>query len=230
MTVTSPTTVVDNINKATNQGNTAAAKAQTNYQDFLKLLTTQLQNQDPSAPTDTNQLTQQIATLSQVEQQINTNTNLQKLVSLYSSSTANSVVGYIGKQVETDGNKGVVQGHVGSFVYNLDKAAKSVKVEIQDSAGITVLNADGTKLVGRNEMVWDGKDNSGKQLADGTYTIKVTALDDAGQPLTATTRTVGMVSSIDTSNGVTTLSLGDVQVDIDKIISVRQAIVAASAA
>lgn len=220
------TSTVDNINNIINKGNSASAKAQTNYEDFLKLLTTQLQNQDPSAPTDTNQLTQQIATLSQVEQQINTNNNLEKLVSLYSSSTLNSVVGYIGKQVETEGNKGVLQNGVASFVYNLDQAAKDVKVEIKDSTGLTVLNANGTKLAGRNEMVWDGKDDAGKQLVDGTYTIKVTATDDAGKEIKSTTRTVGMVSSVDASNGVVMLSLGDVQVAVDKILSVRQAIIA----
>jgi flagellar basal-body rod modification protein FlgD len=228
MVASSVTSKVDNINNATNKNATetdkAAAKAQTNYQDFLKLLTTQLQNQDPTAPTDTNQLTQQIATLSQVEQQINTNTNLQKLIGLFNTTTMNSVVGYIGKQVETEGDKGVMQGSKASFVYDLEKEAQSVDLSILDPTGKEVLKASGTKFAGRNEVLWDGKDGEGNQLADGTYRIKVTAKDGAGNDVKVTTSTVGVVSSVDTKDGNTVLTLGDVTVALDKVKSVRQAI------
>ncbi|MEK6745463.1 MAG: flagellar hook assembly protein FlgD [Pseudomonadota bacterium] len=228
MVASSFTSRVDNINNVTNKNasetDKAAAKAQTNYQDFLKLLTTQLQNQDPTAPTDTNQLTQQIATLSQVEQQINTNSNLQKLISLFNTSTLNSVVGYIGKQVEADGDKGVMQGGKASFVYDLEKEAQTVDLTILDPTGKEVMKANGTKVAGRNEVLWGGKDGDGKQLADGTYTIKVVAKDAAGNDLKAKTSTVGVVSSIDTKDGTTVLTLGDVVVALDKVKSVRQAI------
>ncbi len=219
---------VDNINNIINKNasetDKAASKAQTNYQDFLKLLTTQLQNQDPTAPTDTNQLTQQIATLSQVEQQINTNTNLQKLISLFNTTTMNSVVGYIGKQVESDGDKGVLQNSKASFVYNLEKDAQTADVQLLDASGKVVLSASGTKVAGRNEVLWDGKDSNSNQLPDGTYTIKVTAKDAAGESIKVTTSTVGVVSSVDSKDGKITLTLGDVSVDLDKVTSVRQAI------
>lgn len=220
MSITSPTSVVDNINNVTNKGNTAAAKAQTNYQDFLKLLTTQLQNQDPSAPTDTNQLTQQIATLSQVEQQINTNTNLQTLISMFGSSSAGSLVGYIGKQVETAGDKTVLQNSLASVVYNLPTSAQTADVQIKDSTGAVVLNASGTTFAGRNQVKWDGKDNSGNQMSDGTYTVVITAKDAGGNPMTATTSTVGVATAVDSSSGTATLSLGDVSVALDKILRV----------
>mgnify|MGYP003392992016 FL=1 len=228
MVASSVTSKVDNINNAVNKNasetDRAAAKAQTNYQDFLKLLTTQLQNQDPTAPTDTNQLTQQIATLSQVEQQINTNNNLQKLIGLFNTTTMNSVVGYIGKQVETEGDKGVMQGSKASFVYNLEKDAETVDLKILDLAGKEVLKASGTKVAGRNEVLWDGKDGDGKQLVDGTYTLKVTAKDAGGTEIKSTTSTVGVVTSIDTKDGNTVLTLGDITVALDKVKSVRQAI------
>lgn len=228
MVASSTSSIVDNINNFTNKNasetDKAAAKAQTNYQDFLKLLTTQLQNQDPTAPTDTNQLTQQIATLSQVEQQINTNSNLQKLISLFNTSTLNSVVGYIGKQVETEGDKGVLHNGKASFVYDLEKDAQSVDVKILDYSGKTVLAASGTKVAGRNEVLWDGMDSAGKQLPDGTYTIKVVAKGADGNDVKVITSTVGVVTSVDSKDGTTTLSLGDVSVGLDKVKSVRQAI------
>lgn len=224
MSVISPASISDNINNITNKNNDAATKAQTNYQDFLKLLTTQLQNQDPTAPTDTNQLTQQIATLSQVEQQINTNTNLQKLISLFNTTTLNSVVGYIGKQVETAGDKAVLTNAKAAVVYSLEKEADSVEVKVSDASGKVVMQGAGTKLAGRNEIIWDGKDAEGNQLADGTYTVAVTAKDASGTAIKATTSTVGMVSSINSEGGTTTLSLGDVVVALDKVTSVRSAI------
>lgn len=228
MVANSVSSVIDNINNVTGKNasstDKASVKAQTNYQDFLKLLTTQLQNQDPTAPADTNQLTQQIATLSQVEQQINTNQNLQKLIGLFNTTTMNSVVGYIGKQIESDGDKGVLQNSKASFVYNLEKDAQSVDLQILDITGKEVLKASGTKVAGRNEVLWDGKDGDGKQLADGTYTLKVKGKDYTGADLKVTTSTVGVVSSVDTKNGETVLTLGDVTVALDKVHSVRQAI------
>lgn len=216
------TTATDNINKNISTTNAADKKLQTNYQDFLKLLTVQLQNQDPSAPTDTNQLTQQIASLSQVEQQISTNKNLEKLINLFNVTSLNSVVSYIGKQVETAGDKGALQGGVATFVYNLAQEAETVEVTISDAAGKTVLQGPGTKLAGRNELIWPGKDTDGNQMKDGTYTIKVAAKDAGGTEIKATTYTVGTVSSVDSKDGTATLSLGDIQVSLDKVLSVRQ--------
>ena len=228
MVASSVTSVIDNINNVTGKNasetDRAATKAKTNYQDFLKLLTTQLQNQDPTAPTDTNQLTQQIATLSQVEQQINTNQNLQHLIGLFNTTTMNSVVSYIGKQVETDGDKGVMQNSKVGFVYDLEKDAQSAEIQILDYNGNVVINADGTKFAGRNEVLWNGVDSNGKQFPDGIYTIKVKAKDASGNEVKVTTSTVGVVSSVDSKNGKITLSLGDVEVELDKVRSVRQAI------
>lgn len=228
MVANSVSSVVDNINNVTGKNasatDKAAIKSQTNYQDFLKLLTTQLQNQDPTAPADTNQLTQQIATLSQVEQQINTNQNLQKLIGLFNTSTLNSVVGYIGKQIETDGDKGVLQNGRSSFVYNLEKDAQNADIEILDAGGKVVLSTAGTKVAGRNEVLWDGKDGDGKQLPDGTYSIRVVAKNGKDN-VNVTTSTVGVVTSIDSKDGVTTLSLGDVVVALDKVHSVRQPVI-----
>jgi flagellar basal-body rod modification protein FlgD len=227
MANSSITSIVDNINNTTTNRDTsasglAAAKAQSSKQDFLKLLTTQLQNQDPTAPTDTNQLTQQIATLSQVEQQIATNNNLEKLIGLFNTSTLNSVVGYIGKQVEADGDKGILNNGSATFVYNLEKDAASADVQILDASGSVVLSASGTKLAGRNEVLWDGVDSANRQLPDGAYTIKVTAKDSSGANVNVTTATVGVVTAIDSINGVTTLRLGDVSVGLDAVHSVSQ--------
>ena len=84
--------VTNNTNTPTTTSQTKNASTMLNgtLNDFLKLLTTQLKNQDPTEPADTNQMTQQIASLSQVEQQINTNSNLEKLIAMYGGNQVSS--------------------------------------------------------------------------------------------------------------------------------------------
>ena len=203
---------------------TGANGLSSNYQDFLKLLTTQLQNQDPTAPADTNQLTQQIATLSSVEQQIDMNKNLQQLISLYNSSQSQNAVSYIGKQIETDGDQGVLSGSQAAFVYYLPEGTASAQVSIKDASGTVVFTGAGTALAGRNQALWNGlNDSTGKTMPDGDYTFSVIAKDSSGKVLDGvTTKTSGIVKSVDTdSTGTSTLSLGDISVPIAKVLSVR---------
>jgi flagellar basal-body rod modification protein FlgD len=218
------TSVIDNINNITGNGSTNAHRnLDSNYQDFLRLLTTQLQHQDPTDPTDTNQLTQQIATLSQVEQQINTNTNLEKLITLFNTTQYNSVVSYIGKQVEADGNAGALENGQARFAYYLGAPAGEVKVTIKNRAGAVVYTGAGTLNTGRNEFVWDGKNNEGTVQPNGTYTMEVKAFDTGGQSINSKTYITGIVQSVDSLNGNVYLSFGDISVPVDKVISVRQA-------
>ena len=228
-------TTVSNTSAATTPA-TTETKAQTalnsNYQDFLKLLTVQLQNQDPSAPVDTNQLTQQIATLSGVEQQINSNTKLAQLISLYTTSQAGSAVSYIGKQVDASGNQIDLLSNVGTdgkststapLVYDLPAAAKSVTVTVSDSKGNVVFTSDGTKVEGRNQLLWNGSTTSGKQAPDGVYTFKVTATDVNGKAMDATTHTTGIVTAVESENGINSLSFGHFSIPLDSVQTVYTA-------
>jgi len=158
-----------------------------NYTDFLKLLTTQLQNQDPTSPTDTNQVTQQIATLSQVEQQLKTNTNLEKLVSLYQATQYNNLTNYIGRKIEAEGNVGELRNGNASFNYNLVTTAVSVEIKILDNNGNTVRTiTNAPRSAGTNQYLWDGKDNQGNIASEGLYTMTVTAKNNSGESIIAT--------------------------------------------
>lgn len=95
---------------------------------FLKLLTTQLQNQDPSNPTDTTQLTQQISQLTSNEQQVKTNANLEKLIAATNQSQAGTAVSYIGHEVESAGASGQVVGGQGAFTYILPAGVTNASV------------------------------------------------------------------------------------------------------
>src|SRR5271154_1591718 len=95
---TTPTT-----NTSSSTNNSAMQQLSGNMNTFLTLLTTQLQHQDPLSPMDSTQFTQQLVEYSQVEQQINTNTNLTNLISLQQTNSGAAAVGYLGKEVTATG-------------------------------------------------------------------------------------------------------------------------------
>lgn len=214
-----------------------------NFQNFLKLLTVQLQNQDPTAPTDTNQLTQEIASLSQVEQQINTNKNLEKLISLYNATQYNSVVAYIGKEVEAPGNNMALQNGAAPFVYYTQGAPAKIVITVKDASGDTVYTNTGTRNAddtftwsdahgvaqpavphaGRNKFIWDGKNNAGVAMDDGIYTVDVATTDAGNNTIVSQTYMNGIVRSIDNIGGQVYLSLGDIlSIPIQSVSAIRQ--------
>lgn len=211
-------------NRQNNSASGASAAFGSDFDSFLLLLTTQLRNQDPTQPLDTNQFTQQIAMLSNVEQTININSNLEKLIGLANSSQLNSVAGYIGKRAEADGTQGVLNQGRAVFVYDLAKAAAQTEITISDPLGRVVFSGDGSTYAGRNEVIWDGVNQfTGEELPDGPYRFMVKAKDSGGQEIEATTFTSGRVTAANLEDGKVTLSLGDeITLPLDKILSVRE--------
>ncbi len=153
---------------------------------FIKLLTVQLQNQDPTAPMDTNQITQQVASLSQVQQGIDTNTNLQKLIALYTQSQNTTNVDYIGKLIEAQGNFATLSGNRATFTYSLAADASNVTVSVLDAKGKVVTQVSGAGAAGQSQWVWNGKDAQGNPATGGPYTVSVKAQDAAGNDIVAT--------------------------------------------
>ncbi len=221
-------TTTDTSSSGTDSSTTDAAASQTQLTSdvsfFLTMLTTQLQNQDPTAPMDTNEFTQQIATYSGVQQQVETNSNLEKLIAANQQSTSAVAVSYIGKEVESAGSTGEVYAGQGAFSYNLPSAAATVQLTIADAAGNTVFSGSGTTTSGENTVVWDGLNSStGVQEPDGTYTLTVTATDANGNAITPTMRAVGLVSGVETdSSGNTILDVGDQKVNFTDVLAVRE--------
>lgn len=222
---------LDNINRVTSRTDPTRASTQTdlatktlagNLDQFLKLLTTQLRNQDPTSPQDTNQLTQQIATLSQVEQQINTNKNLEKLVTAFAATQYNSVVSYIGKQIEAPGDVAGLENGNARFVYYMPKEAQTNEITITDANGTTVYTGVAPTAAGRNEFVWDGKNNLGIDQPAGVYKISFNAKDPAGADVKPVSYISGTVTSIDSVNGEVYASIGEISVLLSRITSIAQ--------
>ena len=217
------TATLENKNASTDNGSKALAG---NLSDFLKLLTTQLKNQDPTAPTDTAQFTQQLIGFSGVEQQLNTNTKLDKLVDSQTTTAVgaqlSSSVNYIGKMAEVEGSTFTVQpGVEPKFSYVLPEGVRNSQITISDSKGVVIGAFQGKTAAGKQDVIWDAKDATGKALPAGQYTVKVSWLDEKGTATAAKTNIVGEVTGVDVSDGKTSLVIDDnFVVSIDKVQSV----------
>lgn len=200
--------------------NNAMNQLSGNFDMFLKLLTTQLQNQDPLSPMDTSQFTQQLVEYSQVEQQINTNGNLQSLISQGTSQSAAYATGYLGKTVTVAGGEGSLSGGQAQWTYNLANEATSTALTVTDANGDVVYSANGQTGAGNNVFNWNGTDNNGNRLPDGSYKLAVKASAN-GQPVTSSISSTGTVNEVDMSDGTPQLLVGAMEVPLTSISSVR---------
>ena len=195
----------------------AMSQLSSNFSTFLTLLTTQLKNQDPTSPMDSNQFTQQLVMYSQVEQQINTNDNLKTLISQGTTNAAAMAATYLGKKVSiTNGNASLTNG-TAAWSYNLDTASATTQLAITDSKGNTVFTTTGETTAGNHSFTWNGKDLNGNQLADGTYKLTVTAADSASNKVTSSVASAGTVSQIDMTSGTPQLVVGNMELGLGDI-------------
>jgi flagellar basal-body rod modification protein FlgD len=225
MTTTTPVTTPPVTTPATNANGTtttsdALSGLTSNFSTFLTLLTTQLKNQDPTSPMDSNQFTQQLVEFSQVEQQINTNTNLQTLITQGTSQAGTFAASYLGRTVSvTNGNASLSNGEA-DWSYNLGATAASTLLTVTNSAGTVVYNGAGSTTEGNNSFNWNGTDNNGNAVPDGTYTLAVAAQASDGSKITTSVASAGTVSQIDMTGGTPQLVIGNMEVPLSSIAAV----------
>jgi flagellar basal-body rod modification protein FlgD len=209
-----PASSPDSLNSAT--GATLAG----NFQTFLKLLTTQLQNQDPLSPLDTNQFTQQLVQFASVEQQLKTNSQLTTLVSLQQTAQATQALGFVGKTAVVDGSTTAVTN--GSATWNLSVPTNSnVNISITNSTGQTVFTGSYAVNAGNNlPFTWNGKGNDGTQWPDGKYKLTATAADSVGNSVAVSTQVHGVVNSVDLTQSPPLLSINGQNYTVDQIKSI----------
>jgi flagellar basal-body rod modification protein FlgD len=193
------------------------------FDDFLRLLTTQLQNQDPLNPMDSNEFTNQLVQFSQVEQQINTNQKLDSISALQLSSSISAALGYVGLDASYVSNEASFDGETPvNITYSLERASRIAKMSIIDDKGETVYTKDVATTVGQNKVTWDGKDNDGNVMPDGTYTIQIDALDPDDAAVKSTIVVQGLVRGIETQDGTIHLLVGDRAVPIANVLNAAQ--------
>jgi flagellar basal-body rod modification protein FlgD len=192
-----------------------------NFDTFLTLLTTQLKDQDPTSPMDSSTFTQQLVEYSQVEQQINSNTNLQTLISQGQTQSGAYATSYLGKTVTVTGGQAALTKGTATWNYNLGTTAANTSLTVSDSTGKVVYSTAGATAAGNNSFTWTGQDNSGNQLADGTYTLAATAVDSSGAPITSTVSSTGQVSEVNMTGGTPQLVIGSMSVGLSAISTVQ---------
>ncbi len=192
-----------------------------NFQEFLKLLTTQLKNQDPLSPLDTNQFTQQLVAFASVEQQLKTNTDLDKLVMLNKTSQATAALGFVGSQVTADGSTTQLKNGLAAWNITSPRPA-AASVSIVDQNGNTVWTGQQTLDTGTQSYSWNGRTSTGAIAPDGLYTIQITAQDAAGQSVAVSTQYTGTVTGVDLSGSQPLLQVGSSYLTISQIRSIQR--------
>jgi flagellar basal-body rod modification protein FlgD len=210
--VTSATTGTSTAGKTGIGANSIAG----NFQTFLTLLTTQLKNQDPMSPLDTNQFTQQLVQFAQVEQQLRGNDELSTLVSLQQTAQQTTALNFVGETVGVTGATAPLTNGKATWTMLVPKPSTG-SITIKSSTGQTVYAGNYPLAAGNVPFAWDGKDASGLQWPDGNYTISVTAKDASGQPVAVPTEISAVVDSADLTQNPPTLSVAGEAYTLDKI-------------
>ncbi|MEI9996583.1 MAG: flagellar hook capping FlgD N-terminal domain-containing protein [Rhizomicrobium sp.] len=216
------TTVPSTTNTPTTpQPNAAQQQLSSNFSTFLTLLTTQLQNQDPLSPMDSNQFTQQLVEYSQVEQQIDTNTNLNTLITQGSSQTGSYAVSYLGKAVTVANGQAPLANGQAIWAYNLNAAAATTQLSVTDANGNVVYSGAGETGAGAHLFNWNGQKTDGTQLPDGTYKLTVTAAASDGTAVTNSVTSTGVVSEVDMTGASPVLMVGPMSVNLADVAGVE---------
>ncbi|MGB6543111.1 MAG: flagellar hook capping FlgD N-terminal domain-containing protein [Xanthobacteraceae bacterium] len=195
-----------------------------NFDTFLQLLTTQLQNQDPLDPLDTNQFTQQLVEFASVEQQVNMNTNLQTLISLQQTTEATSALQFLGSTVTATGNTATLSNATGSpATWSLNAAAPATaNITITNSSGQTAFTGTTTLNAGTQTFSWSGQGNSSVIWPDGNYTMTISATGANGQPVTVSTQVQGVVTGVNLSQNPPLLTVGGQNIALSQIQSISR--------
>jgi flagellar basal-body rod modification protein FlgD len=189
--------------------------------DFLNLLVSELQNQDPLDPTNSTDFINQLTSYANFDQQQTLNTNLSSLATSFNSLMTLNASNYIGKTVEAKADTATLQNGQVAFGYSLNSAASSVTLTVSDSSGNTVWTGSGTATAGSNSFTWDGKTTDGTQLSNGgQYSLSVSATDASGNSVYGYTTVSGTVTGVDSSSGTAQLTIGNTPVSINNVIGV----------
>src|SRR3954466_3331449 len=202
---------------------TAAASASSdnqmianNFETFLTLLTTQLKNQNPLDPLDTNQFTQQLVQFTQVEQQMKLNTQTSSLIAIEQAAQSTAAMAYRSSTATVDGATTKLESGSAKWTFTADKPS-SATINIKNSTGALVYSANYTANAGQQNFQWDGRGNTGTKSPDGDYTMTISAKDASGNAVAISTQVSGTVDSVDLNATPPTLQIGGQSFTADKI-------------
>lgn len=195
-----------------------------NFDNFLHLLTTQLQNQDPLAPMDANSFTSQLVQFASVEQAIQSNTKLSELAAAVQSGATTSAMSMLGREVTAATDQIALAADGDALIhYQLAEPAGDVRISVLDANGRVVRTTLGSMDAGDNLLRWDGTDAAGRRSAAGQYTVRIEATRADGTAVGVEQLVTGKVRGIEPKAGQPTLLIEGTAVPLSAIRAVRQA-------
>jgi len=204
---------------ATAGSETSRAALTGNFNDFLKLLMTQLKNQDPSNPLDTNQFTSQLVQFASVEQQINANANLTQLIELTQGEQVLQSAQLVGKQVLVKSDRIVLQDGQGTIRFD-SPTSQPVGIAIYSDSGAKLREAVITARPGSNDWTWNGRAANGATLKDGAYRIAVIGAQADGTTAPLPFNALAIATATQREGNTITLRLGAAAVPLSAVQSV----------
>lgn len=194
-----------------------------NFQTFLTLLTTQLRNQNPLDPLDSNQFTQQLVQFAGVEQQLKTNDTLSALLLSSQTAQAGAALGLVGRDVTAFGDTALLDEGKATWRINSPKDGVTGKVVIRDAKGAVVHTGETSLKYGDQPFEWDGRKADGSRAPEGLYTLSMEARDVSGALVNVTSEVSGRVDGVDLSTGEAVLLIGELRVPLGSLKSVKAA-------
>ena len=215
---------VSSVTPTVNSSSTASsAKSRTTLtqQDFMTLFLTQMQYQDPLQPLDNNQMATQMAQFNTVDALATMNNTLNQMMTNQASLNNLQASSLIGKKIEAKGNSlSIQQGVVSGGAYQLSQPGNAT-IQISNSSGNLVRQIDaGYKDTSMQSIGWDGKNQQGITLPDGTYTFKVSATDQSGKAASVTTYLLGTVDGVSFQNGSAVYQVGGNNINFSDILAI----------
>ena len=210
-------------NTATSRVGAGSTMLASNFETFLTLLTSQLKNQDPLSPVDSNQFTSQLTQMAGVEQQLLTNDLLTSLLGAQQGGTLGTAATYIGKDVTAAWAATKLEDGKATWSYELATDAKDATLQVLDGAGKVVWTGKATELdEGLHEFTWDGKTTAGGQLSDGgVYTLKIAASNGSGT-IASQVLTTGRITGVEMYDGEAYLTVGNSILPMSSVIALQE--------
>ena len=204
---------------AATTGGSALSTLSGNFQTFLTLLMTQLKNQDPTSPLDTNQFTSQLVQFASVEQQISTNRSLGQLIDLTQTGQVLQSSAMVGRQVEVASDQLALQNGTARIKF-MAPADGPVAVAVYGANGAKVADGLVQASAGSNEWSWNGRNGSGALMHDGAYTVAVGGRNADGSARALPFTVVGTATGVAQTNGSIRLQVGGLTVKFSDVKSV----------
>lgn len=183
------------------------------------MLMTQLQNQDPTSPMDTNAFTTELVQFSSVEQQINTNTSLTQLIQLTQSGQLLQSSSMVGHTVAVSDASMPLQNGIGNIEFTA-KSVGSVTVNVYNSTGTLLTEDTVDGKAGVNKWTWNGQDATGTTQPDGAYKIVVTGMGKSGSATELPFNVLGLATGVVKNGTNLQLQMGSVTTDFTNVHAV----------